>query len=171
MAILYKDGDRITGNEKVIYTEEYAGATLHFISENCFWISTEGLELKQDNLEAINAFSKSGYREEKVLKDWPKAQTLPKRVYFLKRDSSTSCDQLENIYNSIANRIELNAQAAINVKYFGLHKKYLNGVQRKDLKGKIFHSMFTSWIEGGGVHVDWDVSGYWGSDVWFPVSI
>ena len=82
--ILYKDGDRITGNEKVIRTEEYEGATIHFISDNAMKISGKDLLLKQNNQEAINAFSKKGYKENKVVNEWPKDTEVPEWIYFVK---------------------------------------------------------------------------------------
>ncbi len=166
--ILYKDGDRITGNEEVIRVEKYEGAILHFISELCFWISARGLKLLQDNLEAINAFSTKGYREDGVLKEWPKAKTLSKRIYFVKRDSATSCEGLENIYETVGPRITLNVQAAFNVKYPKLHKKFTNGIQRKDSKGNFCCGIFDHWIGGAEVSVSRRARG-WGSVYWFPL--
>lgn len=159
--ILYKDGDRITGKEKVLRTEVVAGATCNFISDLCFWTSTEGLELKQDIEEAINAFSKKGYREENVVKEWLKASFLPERIYFVKKTSSTSRQSLEKHYEEIIPAPELNVLAAFNAKYPEFYKKFPNGVQRKNRAEKFCCALFCPWGDSAGVRVnrddlDWD---------------
>ena len=164
--ILYKDGTKITGKEKVIRTEVIAGATCHFISDLCFWVSIEGLQLKLDNVEAVNTFSKNGYREEKVVEEWPKAMTLPERIYFIKRNNSTSCAKVEILYQQEILRVELNTLAAFNAKYPDFYKNFSNGIQRKDVDGKFCCAVFGSW--GGGPNVDVRRGGGdWFGDWWF----
>lgn len=165
--ILYKDGDKITGNEKVIRTEIVAGATCHFISDNCFKVSTEGLMLHQNNTEAINTFSKSGIREEKAVNEWPKALKLPEWIYFCKKTNHTSCNELEKHYAEVLPRVELNVLAAFNTKYSEFYKNFPNGIQRKDSKGKFCYAIFDQWDGKSDVNVvrsDDD----WNDDWWFP---
>ena len=160
--ILYKEGDKIIGNEKVIRTVVEGGATCNLISENYFKVSTEGLILLQDNTEAVNAFSPIGYREESVIKEWPKAKKLPEWIYFCKKTSSTSFGKLEKHYTEVAPRIELNVLAAFNAKYPNFHKNFPNGIQRKDSKGICCCAVFDQWRGRSGVGVvrdgrDWFV--------------
>jgi hypothetical protein len=157
--ILYQEGTKITGNEKVIRVEVIVGATCHFISDNYFKVSTEGLVLLQDNIEAINAFSKNGYREEIVVNEWPKAEKVPDWIYFCKKTKQISFKELETHYVEVAPRIELNLLSAFNAKYPEFYKNFPNVIQRKDSKGKFCYAVFRQWVRKSYVRVYQNVYG------------
>ncbi|MEI6352523.1 MAG: hypothetical protein WCO35_01135 [Candidatus Nomurabacteria bacterium] len=169
---IYKDGEKITGNEHVIKTEVIAGATCYFISELCFKVSTEDLVLLQDNTEAINVFSKLGDREENVLNEWPKAKILPNWIYFVKKGKHISSNEVEKLYEEIMLRVELNVIAAFNSKYPEFHKSVRNGIQIKNSKGDFCSAVFGCWPEDSSVHIELlhlhDSEYEWGFYWWFP---
>lgn len=170
--IIYKEGDKITGEEKVLYTDVVAGASCHFISENYLKVSTKGLVLLQDNVEAINAFSGDGYIQDDVVNEWPKAEKLPEWIYFCKKTTTTSCDGLEKHYEEVMPGIELNVLAAFNAKYPQFHKTFPNGVQSKDCNGKLYCGHFSDWPRNCNVFVycNTDVTN-WSNIWWFACTI
>lgn len=136
--ILYKEGERITGNEKVIKTEIEAGVTCHHISENYFKVSTEGLILFQNGFTTIETF-RNGYREIRVIRDWPKATKLPEWIYFCNKPGHTISNKLEKIYENVMPSSELNVFAAFNTRYPDFHNKFPNAIQRRVSRG-LFHT-------------------------------
>ncbi len=165
--IVYKEGDKITGKEKVMYTDVVAGVHCHFISDFIFKVSTEGLVLLQDNTEAVNIFGSNGYRHEKVLNEWTKAETLPEWIYFCKKNNDTSCSDLEKHYEEVINPIELNVISAFNTKYRDFHRKFPNGVQIKNSDGKFYCGHFSDWPQECNVFVYCNPDGSNWSDAWW----
>lgn len=136
--IFYKEGERITGNEKVIKIEIEAGVTCHHISENYFKVSTEGLTLCQNNFVAIKAL-RGRCRDIGVIRDWPKAKELPEWIYFCKKTGHITSNQLEKFYENVIPSVELNVFAAFNTKYPDFRKTFPNAIQR-NISRDVFHS-------------------------------
>ncbi|MEN9338298.1 MAG: hypothetical protein RI945_23 [Candidatus Parcubacteria bacterium] len=154
-SIIYKDGNLITGKEKVVRRKVIAGVTCHFISELCFWVPTDGLLLLVENL------GKEGYIEKDVIEQWPRRLSLPYRIYFIKKVTPTRSSKVDKLYKEVMGELELNVFLTFNLKYSRFSKKFPNAIQRKNSDGNFHVALFNgvpeTVIED---NCQWD-SGWW----------
>ncbi|MEN9338353.1 MAG: hypothetical protein RI945_78, partial [Candidatus Parcubacteria bacterium] len=168
--IIYKDGDRITGKEKVIRIEVVAGATCNFISDFCFWVSTDGTELILDTKKALSSFLLEESMNLPILNEAPVGPSLPDKIFFVLKRSHTSCGDLKKHYEKVLPKVEINVLAAFNAKYPKFCGRFPNGIQGTDSKKTFYYAIFVLWPNSFPFQTNYLVDG-WGSGWWFPGAI